>query len=464
MPNLLIAHWLISPPSRAPRCVMGAATCSIVGTMPAVAATADEDERDSGAAKPPSADARERQRLLDRPTVAASWQVLLLCWFLYSLGPLVLQIREHFHLSHAQAGAHSSMVLLGSLTAGLTSARVVRSLGRDQTRHAGMALLGVGSVGIAIAPGLWATLLGAYICGLGISTTVNALNPSVVDHHGKASASVLTLLNAAGATLGACAPLALAAAITSGVPWRMQVLAVAVIAATLVLFARTPFPRVHGEGHDQSPPRRDSGHDPVAHQRKHGRLFVLIAIALALGQLVEFSTGIYAVDVLRVNGGLSASAASAYAAAFIAGFALGRWVTIVATLRYPAAGLGAVAALVTCVGAAWVVGAEGAATIACGLFILGVGNGPAYPLLVSAALVATKSDRDRASAAVAIAGGGCAAFATLTLGIFADHLGLRSVFIGLSGTALVSAGLLMYALSYDRNRGNAVPTQRSAGV
>ena len=355
------------------------------------------------------------------------------------------------------------MVLLGGLTAGLASARIVKFLGRDRTRHFGMGLLALGCGAIAAAPGLWATLLGAYICGCGISSTVNALNPSVVDHHGKSSASVLTLLNAGGATLGACAPLALSAAIKSGIPWRVQVLAVTAVALILLTLARTSFPAPNSTS-SQIGVEGNQSHNSKAHARGHGVLFGLIVTALALGQLVEFSTGIYAVNILRSNGNLTAAAASAFAAAFITGFALGRWLMITLALRYSAVALGCTAAVLSGFGAGWAACSPSAIAIAAGLFVLGLGNGPAYPLLVSAALTATKSDRDRASATIAIAGGGCAAFATLTLGFVADAFGMSAVFVSLSGTAAVSAGVLLCALFYDRNHGGSVPTQRSVGV
>ena len=406
--------------------------------------------------------------LLDAATRTAMAQVAVMCWFLYSLGPIVLLIRDDLQLSRAEAGLHSSLVLLGGLTSGLLSPVVVRRFGRHDTRRLGLCALAEGCAVMATGDVVWVTLAGAYLCGLGITVAVSAVNASIVEHHGHASGSALSLLNAVGATLGICAPLVFTAALSSGATWHDILLMTGTAAVLTIFAARRRFP---SDAHAQEVMTESSNTaatDPVAPLPRttsgHGVEFRFLLFALTAAMLVEFSTNIYAIDLICVNGHLTVAAAATYAAAFIAGFAAGRWTAIPLALRTAPLTLGLWAAGISAAAAASLVIVHSPVLIAIALFTLGIGTGPGYPILASAALAATTSDRDKASALIAVVGGGGAAVAPFVLGMVADGFGISAVFAGLSGIATLSTGVLLYAMFYNRQHGGWVPKQRNLGV
>lgn len=368
-------------------------------------------------------------RGLDRPTKLALVQLSTYCWLLYAIGPITLLLRTEQGWSRALAGSHATAMAAGFTLAGAITTRALNALDEAALRRICMAGVALSLIGFAIARHPLVSLASAAAGGTSGALLVNMLNPSLIRRHGARAGSVMSLINAAGATVGSLAPLMVGAAAASRVGWRalLWVLGFAALAATLGRRSAT--------GADvRTRPGASAPESGASHTR-----FRLAVAALFGGLVVEFTTSIFAADVIRTRAGLATADAAKAASVFIIGFALSRWLATVLVSRFAPARVMLTGYICAGLGLALVATTAGAVSVFAGLFLTGLGIGPSYPIMITLALRSAVIDSYRASARIGLGSGAVIAAAPFLLGALSDRLGLAPLLLSLSGTAAVSA-------------------------
>lgn len=382
-------------------------------------------------------------RAVDRETSLALAQLSSYCWLLYAIGPLTLLLRTEQNWSRAVAGFHATAMAVGFIVAGATTPRLRGKLGEVAIRKMCMVAVALAITGFASSQRAWMSLLSAFLGGLAGATLVNVLNPALIRRHGQRADSVLSLVNASGATVGSAAPVMIGAAAASRFGWRGLLYAVSIIALTTARGAR-PTTDVSSA----IEPQESEAHGAQGSKKN----FRAVSVALYGGLVVEFTTSVFAADVLSSQTGLSTGDAARFSSAFIIGFALSRWlatwlVRAYAPTRVMLTGYGfSICGLL-------LVGFTHESTImTLGLFLAGLGIGPNYPLMVTMAIRCAVVDSYRASARIGFVSGIIIAIAPFGLGAMSDKIGLSLLFLTLCGTAAVSAMSLVRVVVYPSNR------------
>jgi fucose permease len=157
---------------------------------------------------------------------------------------------------------------------------------------------------------------------------------------------------------------------------------------------------------------------------------------------LEFSVRFWAPAYLERVAGLSASAAAASAAAFSVAMILGRMAGAVLVRWISAPRLMPAALLIVMLGFGlyWGLG-QGPLAVA-GLFLLGLGTAPLYPLTLGLALTAAGPLKSAASARFMLAVGLSILTMPTLLGALADAFGLHAAHLTLPALAVSALALL----------------------
>ncbi len=335
-------------------------------------------------------------------------------------------------------GLHSLLMATGAIVAGLLTIRIVDRVRRRGAARLGLALVVVGVGGLCLGVSPWLSLPAALVVGTGGSVVLNATNPGLSDHHGEATASVLSEGNAVASGIGILAPLAVGAAVALGLTWRPAALVVVPLAAfTALLLARIPAgtPAVDAA----RPPR------PAGAGGRLGLRFWLLTTAVVVGAGIEFANTAWSADLLRLRTGLGPAAASAAVTAIVAGMTVGRLVVGRIALWVPArlVLLGSLGLVLGGWLLLWTTTDPAVAVI--GLVVTGLGIAGHYPLGVSLVYVAAGVQGDRATGIVSFGIGVFAAVTPFVLGALADATSTHAAFLVVPVLVLAAATLLVAA-------------------
>ena len=97
-------------------------------------------------------------------------------YVVYGVGAVAPYLRTQLGLSDAQVGLHSSAMAIGLVLSGVIAAALDRRFGEVTVRGAGVAILAVAVVVLALGPALAATLGAALLVGLGAGTLLGYAN------------------------------------------------------------------------------------------------------------------------------------------------------------------------------------------------------------------------------------------------------------------------------------------------
>ena len=377
-------------------------------------------------------------------------------WFLYGFGPAVPLIASEQGITRAQAGLHGTAMAVGTVASAFLAPMLAIRFGRRATALAGGGVVVLGVALLMLGTTLPITLTAALVAAVGGNLMLSAAQPALSVHHGPAGPAALTEANAAGATVGLLAPLAVGLTVALGWGWRpavgvVMLLAVAAALALLVL------PRAPSLGKGQATVRVPGAVGRA--QRRFGPVFWLFLTALVCGVAVEFATTFWAADLVRDRTGAGDGLATAAVSALVAGMAASRFVVGPMSLRRAPEKLllvGFVAA-----GGGWLVLwlATSPWVAILGLVLAGLGYGTHYPLALSLALRVAAARPDQGQARVAVGAGLAVALAPFVLGALADQVGSHRAFLLVP--VLLAAGGVATALAHRRVRA-AVAASRAA--
>jgi MFS family permease len=346
-----------------------------------------------------------------------------------SVGVVLGELRQQFHLSGVIAALHGSTFGFGLLAAGLWGVRVVGRLGRRRSLAMSAAAITAGVTLFCIGPAWPITLTGTALAGLGGALLVMVMPSLISDHHGEHRATAFAAVNGAPGLAGVAFSLVIGAALALNWSWRPPYLMLtAAIALALTAVARSVL----------IPESPRQGAFTLAHFRDRDVFVPWLHIVNAV--LSEFAVGVWAATYLKEVGHASGGQASAMAGVFGVSMFLSRLAlpTVMGHLGEATVMIGfvvlAAGALVMCF-------APGLLLRVVGLTIVGLGGAPLYPLTVDRLYASAEYKIDSISlgAICALASGAAVTLGPLALGILADAVGLRRALLIVPVIAAVGA-------------------------
>ena len=155
----------------------------------------------------------------DRLTVASALGYCMLVAGL-SVGVVLGELRDQFHISGVVAALHGSTFGVGLLVAGVWGVRVVDRLGRRAALQLAAVAITVGVVMLCLGPAWPVTLLGTALSGAGGALLVMVMPGVISDHHGEHRATAFAAVNGAPGLAGLVFSLIIGATLAAGLSWR----------------------------------------------------------------------------------------------------------------------------------------------------------------------------------------------------------------------------------------------------
>jgi len=354
---------------------------------------------------------------------------LMLAWFAYlqaAPGLVIVHLRDELDLSYSTGGLHVAAFAAGSLVAGIISARLERAIGRRTLFWSSAALMGAGTVGLAVGRVAAATVGSVLLMGLGGGLLLVTIQAALADHHGARRAVALTEANVAAsiAYLVLIGLLSLTAALHVG--WRAALLVPPVV---LVLAWWTN----RRLAIDAPPP------STVEHDRLPG-VFWIAATMLFCMVAAEWCITAWGASFVADAAGVPTDTAVGLMAGFFGGVVAGRTIGSRLTRRHDPERLLALALAVTAAGFAVLWPSTGPVQALVGLSLLGIGLGNLFPMGLAVTVALAPGRAALASARAVGATSFAVLLAPLTVGTLADATSLTAA-LGVVPVALVLAAV-----------------------
>jgi MFS family permease len=361
----------------------------------------------------------------------ATWYGWLLVGvYIYLLnvqGNVLPFLQGEFNLSYGTAGLHSSAIAAGTILVGLFGERVARRIGRPRSLWLAVGGLALGAILLCVSPAAWASVTSCFLIG-----TFGAFIPAVVpaflaDIHGERRAEAYTGLSIVAYVFGLAAPLLTGLLISWQLGWRAAVLFGAALGVAIALsFRRAVIP------------------EAAAHTAHHSRrglspafwaYWVLLVASCALEYCILF---------------FATAAAATSAAAFPLGMLLGRIALGYLVRRVPQSTLLIAALALATAGFAAYWGVPISMVSIAGLFVVGLGIAPLYPLVTNFAVGAAGEAKDLATVRLAVAFGTSLLIAPIALGFLSDKVGLSPAHLALPGLVVAAYASFFIAVALQK--------------
>lgn len=365
----------------------------------------------------------------DRATWYGWLSVGVYIYLLNVQGNVLPFLQSEFALSYRAVSLHSTAIALGIIAVGLFGERVAARLGRRVTLQLALAGLAIGAILLCVSPSPVASIGSCFIMA-GLGTLIPSVVPALLaDIHGARRDQAYAGQAITAYAFAITAPLATGLFVAVGLGWRSAVLTGALIGLGIVLWFRS-VPIVE-------PPVRSEGPCaplPAAFWAYWGVMTAACAI--------EFTILFWAPAFLERVAGFPAATAATVAAGFPLGVLIGRIGLGIAVRRVSGRVLLVSALGVTLVGFLVYWGIDHPAAALIGIFLLGLGVAPLYPLTMNFAIGAAPGATDVASTRLTLAFGVSILIAPIALGALADEVGLSLAHLTLPG--LVAAAFLSF--------------------
>jgi predicted MFS family arabinose efflux permease len=364
----------------------------------------------------------------DRLTYSSALGYALLVGGL-SIGVVLGELRQQFHLSGVIAALHGSTFGFASLAAGVWGVPVVDRLGRRTSLLFSAVAITSGIALFCLGPAWPVTLAGTALAGLGGALLVMVMPALISDHHGEHRAAAFAAVNGAPGLAGVMFSLIVGAALALHYSWRPPYLILTAVIVTILTVVAWPVPL------PESP--RD-GAFTLAHLRDRDVFVPWLHIVNAV--FSEFAVGVWAATYLKEVGHASGGLASAMAGAFGVAMFLSR-LAMPTIVRYLGDATVMVSFLVLAGGALIMCFAPGLLPRVAGLTIIGFGGASLYPLTVDRLYASAEHKIDSISlgAICILASGTAVTLGPLALGVLADQIGLRRALLIVPVAGVVGA-------------------------
>jgi MFS family permease len=354
-------------------------------------------------------------------------------YVIYGIGAIAPYLGSQLGLSDGEVGLHSTALAVGLVVAGSIAAGLDRLIGEVAVRALAIAGLAVAVVALAIAPAFAVTLGASILVGFGTGTLLAYANAILAQPGGRPARLRVARANVWAMVAAFACPLALATAVTLGVPWGFA------LAPAFVLFLVIAIDLRSG-------PRLEAAHPTAVDAGRLPRGYWLAWTFLVAVIAVEFSIVFWGATLVQRRTGVDTAVATFLGGLFLGGMFMGRLAQSFGLgtggdLRRPAAVGIALAAIGASV--AWVSTTPALSGVA--LFVAGLGVAGLYPLGVAAALAAAPGRLTAAGARLTLASGTAVLVAPFALGLVADAAGVEVAW-GLVVVLAVAALALVLAL------------------
>lgn len=372
---------------------------------------------------------------------AATWYGFLLIAsqiFMFVLqGNVMPFLQTEFGLTYRDVSLHSAATATGVVIAGLFGRALTRRLGRQWSLRTGAIGMALAALILCAAPGPWVSIPDCLFLGLAGSLVISGVPAMMADLHGPNRSRALAEQAIMAYVVAILAPLSVGLYLSLGMGWRAAAITGATATLLLVaLFWRAPIPL--------AAVRHAGARTPLPLP------FWAYWALLGLGCAIEYSVLLWAPTFLeRVVGFAPATAATA-ASAFFVGMIAGRIALRLLLNALKPRTILAVAYVTGLVGFAlyWTIAAP-LPSIA-GLFLLGLGVAPQYPMSMTLGIGVAGGANDQASTRMVLAFGLAALIAPATLGALADLVGLRDAHLTIPALFVIAAAVLTGAGVLER--------------
>ncbi|MEO6396661.1 MAG: MFS transporter [Devosia sp.] len=372
---------------------------------------------------------------------AATWYGWLVTggyiYLLNGQGNVLPFLKQEFSLSYRDVSLHSSAIALGVLLVGLFGERVSIAFGRRNALRFGMLGLSFGGLCLCFSPAPWASVASCSMMGV-LGTLGPAIVPALLsDIHGERRAAAYAGQGIVAYAFGFAVPLITGLFIWLGWGWRPAVL----LGVALNLIIVAAFWRV---AIADSPSRTSQAkqHLPPVFWAYWSLLFA----ATALEFCVVFWAPEFFAKIVHFDAAMAATAA----AGFPLGMLIGRIALGGLVHRVPTRALFAAALIIVAVGFALYWGVSQQIVSIIGVFIIGLGIAPLYPLSTSFAVGAAPGASDLAAVRLAMAFGSSLLLAPFVLGSLADRLGIGTAHLALPVLIVAAGAVLAIAATLER--------------
>jgi MFS transporter, DHA1 family, inner membrane transport protein len=375
------------------------------------------------------------------------YSYLMLGFFTYLLniqGNILPFLQAELGLSYRAVSLHFSAIAVGMITVGLFGNQIIRHLGRRRALWLAAGGVLTGAVLLCLAPAAWMSIGSCVLIGVPgalIPAMVFAILAEVQGDHREVAYAEASALSYAFAIMG---PLAMSLCLSLSLGWRSAVLLGAVMGGAIVLtYRRLPI----------ADPTDLPSTERVSLPATYWAYWCMLTAAVAL----EYSVLFWAPAFLERAVGLTSAEAAASGAAFSVAMLVGRIAGSALVRRMPARRLFLVALTTALIGFAVYWGVDQPVAAVVGLFILGLGVAPLYPLTIGFAIDAAGEQSAAASARFMLAVGVAILSMPALLGGLADEVGLRPAHLILPG--LVGVALLCLIVAMVLGRRGVVAAQ-----
>lgn len=356
---------------------------------------------------------------------------VMLGWFAYlqaAPGLVLPHLRSELHLSYSSGGLHVAAFALGSMAAGIASARLERVLGRGAMLWWAAVCMGAGTVALVTGRVVGITIGGVLLMGIGGGLLLVTIQAALSDHHGHLRTVALTEANvgASAAYVVLIGALSLAAGVGAG--WRIALLASLAVPIVTWLAGR-------GLVVPATPPAA------IAPGRLPGVFWIAAGMILCT-TATEWCVTAWGASFVESAASVPADTAVALMGAYFGGVLVGRVVGSRLARRFEPGPLLALAMALTAVGFAVLWPATTAVQALLGLAVIGAGIGNLFPFALSVAVALVPDRAVAASGRAVLAGSTAILLAPLTVASLADAVSLRAAFLVVPVLlALAGAGL-----------------------
>jgi len=225
---------------------------------------------------------------------------LLVCGL--SVGAVLGELRQEFHISGVIAALHGSTFGIASLLAGFFGVRVVDRLGRRTSLLVSAVAITCGVLMLCLGPVWQVTLAGTALSGLGGALLVMVMPALISDHHGEHRATAFAAVNGAPGLAGVTFGLVVGAALALELSWRPPYLiltGIILVALGLVpklgaIIASIPLPVLGGAGLALFGTVAASGIRALSRVDYDGTSnIIIVAVSIAMGVLPIASPTFY---------------------------------------------------------------------------------------------------------------------------------------------------------------------------
>lgn len=364
-----------------------------------------------------------------------------MAFLLNGLGAVLAPLQIELGVKRGDVAFYPSLFALGLVVVGLTGGSLVSRIGRGPALRLSTGAMVAGGLLFAL-PGRISTLTGALLLGLGAALLIQLMPAMLAALHATSATAAVGEANGFASAASVVAPLAVGAALSLGLGWRIGYLAVPLLALAAAFLPIWRLKLPAWQVFADEPGLRSAS--PL-----FGRWFdLLVAVS------VEFCMVFWAASAMGDWHHATVGQAPALASLFLVGMATSRFLASPITRFLPNTHVLILTSLgVAAAGFALFWSAPTLVVAAAGLAVTGLGVALLYPTIVSLVVATWPAAPDRAAARAALASGLAIGVTPFLLGRLSDAIGLRTAYLIVPALLVVLAARTATALRLGQTGG-----------